>query len=419
VCGESTVHAQQPPPGPDCTPLQIRTKFAQNAAPEMRGCEVTQTIRYLNEFSRKANITATSGPPPAGTILTQLPLPGQPAPAGTVFDLSYSDGKPVTEVGNLTVSMTLEPRGPYSIGETLKYWIVVGNRGTAESPSIRVDMATANLGAITVTGGCTGFPCQTIPLPADSNMSIFVEARIVAPGAFAIEVRISSTPTDQNADDNVTRIDEFAPAEAEPPPRIPSRADISVSVREQPGARHQEGNDVDYAILVTNRGPARATQVSVDITWDNISLTQIGGACELLPCTVDTIAPNESVEIALSTRLDGPEDFRGEVRASAAQPDPDASDNVAVFRGVALPRLQLAPWVAVAVAVVVVLGTAGHMLRRAHWLRLIEVVPSLESSVTPSTDSLAFAAPSVELKAWLEAGAAQPTSDIPFTRRKV
>ena len=221
---ESTAQGQsRPAPPPDCTLVQLRPKLARNEAPDMLGCDVRETAQNLRSLNRRADIRAASGAPPIGRIVAQSPPPGERLASGTVFDLSYADGNPIAEVRNVSVSMTLEPRGPYRSGQRVTYSIVIENAGPSASSSIRVVMVSANLGAITVTGGCTAFPCQTIPLPAGRNMSIFVEARIVDAGAFQNEVRISSRSPDQNPDDNVARIDEIAPPES-PPRRHRRRA---------------------------------------------------------------------------------------------------------------------------------------------------------------------------------------------------
>jgi uncharacterized repeat protein (TIGR01451 family) len=130
---------------------------------------------------------------------------------------------------------------------------------------------------------------------------------------------------------------------------IDLEADVSMAVTDAPDPV-PAGGILTYTIETLNAGPASAAQVTVTdllpagLTF--LSATPSQGTCTeeegLVTCTLGGLAPAAAATIVLDVIAESPGTVVNEVHGSALEPDPDASDNVAVASTTVDPSTDLA-----------------------------------------------------------------------------
>jgi len=115
---------------------------------------------------------------------------------------------------------------------------------------------------------------------------------------------------------------------------------------------------------------------------------------------------------------DSPGKFSGELKVTAAEPDPDPENNSAWFAGRTKTPI---PWFWLACGAIVLLAAAaagGHALRKRHWRKLVDVHPSFDPNDISSAAISEMPARPVEVNWWLEFGEAAPTTPIRVTHEE-
>src|SRR5437764_12635040 len=77
------------------------------------------------------------------------------------------------------------PSGPFTIGQSVSYTLVVANASPSTATNIQVTDTPTHLTITTVSGGgCAALPCTIATLASGSNVTINVTATINAAGSF-------------------------------------------------------------------------------------------------------------------------------------------------------------------------------------------------------------------------------------------
>jgi uncharacterized repeat protein (TIGR01451 family) len=111
-------------------------------------------------------------------------------------------------------------------------------------------------------------------------------------------------------------------------------ADMSIAARGGSKGIPAAGDQVTYTLVITNGGPSDANRAQVTLALDtsNISVAQVRGACNALPCYLPTMASGSSQRIMVDLHVQSGGAFGFTARVRALQPDPDPTYNAAVVR---------------------------------------------------------------------------------------
>jgi len=109
-------------------------------------------------------------------------------------------------------------------------------------------------------------------------------------------------------------------------------ADMSITVSGGSKGMPAVGGLTTYTLVIANAGPLEGNRGRVGLTLNtaNISIEQVRGACNALPCYVSTIAPGASQRVMVDLRIlsEGAFGFTAQVRG--VEYDPDQENNIAV-----------------------------------------------------------------------------------------
>lgn len=118
-------------------------------------------------------------------------------------------------------------------------------------------------------------------------------------------------------------------------PPVPSTnptADISVLKTLVKKRTYLVGEAIKYTIVVSNAGPATATNVQIDDTPTNIRLDNVSGECSVLPCTIQSIEAGSSSEpINVSATIIANGTFDNSVTVKAAERDLNIDNNTDIL----------------------------------------------------------------------------------------
>jgi conserved repeat domain len=108
-----------------------------------------------------------------------------------------------------------------------------------------------------------------------------------ATGTIVNSASVTSTSTDSNGANNTATSSAAVVVSAD------------VSVTKSGPATGVVGSNVTFNIVVTNAGPATATGVTLnDVAPAGLIFQSAGGACSLFPCTLGTMLPGATQNVA-------------------------------------------------------------------------------------------------------------------------
>jgi len=88
------------------------------------------------------------------------------------------------------------------------------------------------------------------------------------------------------------------------------------------------GDTIQYTIVVTNSGPDAATDVEITDTEANLTIDTVASPnCNGFPCTIAILANGASESITVTASIPASGDFNNAVSVSAAEHDPDSTNN--------------------------------------------------------------------------------------------
>ncbi|HEY0157135.1 MAG TPA: IPTL-CTERM sorting domain-containing protein [Thermoanaerobaculia bacterium] len=298
------------------------------------------TIAALSDDT-ETTISVTATIDAAGPFENEATADGdQPDP--TPGNNTDDDGDTAVSA-DVSLTKTLTTAGPYTVGDTVTFNIVVRNDGPSTATNIQVTDVDTNLTITGVSGsGCAALPCTIAALSDDADTTITVTATIDAAGAFENEATADGDQPDPTPGNNTDDDGDIAG---------PS-ADVSVVKTLTTAGPHSVGDTVSFSILVANAGPSPATSIDVTDTPANFTITSVAGSgCTALPCTIPTLAVNANTTVTVTGTIGADGLFENSATATADEPDPDPDDNTDDDTGIAGPFAD--------VSVVKTLTTAG------------------------------------------------------------
>ncbi len=145
-------------------------------------------------------------------------------------------------------------------------------------------------------------------------------------------------------------------------------ADLSVERTFDDAGPYKAGQSLTYTITVSNAGPTTASQIHIDDKRTNLTLIEVTGACEKLPCTVAKLDVGKAKSIKVVASIGQEGTFGSEVDVKARESDPNPSNNHDAGSAVTTAATWQIPWFWIAggtVGAAVGLGVLTWLL----WLR--------------------------------------------------
>ncbi|MGN6184169.1 MAG: DUF7507 domain-containing protein [Thermoanaerobaculia bacterium] len=222
---------------------------------------------------------------------------------------------------DLSIVKTLITSGPFTVGQSIQYTLLIANAGPSAATSIQVTDTPTNLTITNVTGsGCAALPCTIASLASGANTSITVTATIDAVGAFDNSATVSATEPDPNPGDNTDNTGNGGTAAAS--------ADVSLVKTLIISGPFTAGQSIQYTLLIANAGPSTATSIQVTDTPTNLTITNVtGSGCSALPCTIPSLASGANTSITVTATIDVAGAFDNTATAMPAESDPNLGDN--------------------------------------------------------------------------------------------
>jgi uncharacterized repeat protein (TIGR01451 family) len=220
---------------------------------------------------------------------------------------------------DVSLVKTLITSGPYVIGQTITYTLLIANAGPSTATSIDVTDVPANLTIGTISGACAALPCTIPSLASGANTTINVNATIVATGAFDNSANATADEFDPNTTNNTDNVDNDGTAD-------PS-ADVSLVKTLTTSPPYVIGQTITYTLVVGNAGPSTATGIDVTDVPSNLIIGTVSGACAALPCTIATLAPGADATITVNATIVATGTFDNSATALGDEFDPNTANN--------------------------------------------------------------------------------------------
>jgi large repetitive protein len=265
---------------------------------------VTATINAAGAFDNSATVTAT-----------------EPDPDPTDNTDNTGNGGNADPSADVSIDKTLTTAGPFTVGDSITYSLLVANAGPSTATNIQVTDTPTNLTITNVSGGgCAALPCTIASLASGANATITVTATITAAGAFDNSATVTATEPDPDPSDNTDDKGNGGEAGAS--------ANISIVKTLTTAGPFTIGQSITYSLLVANAGPSTATAIQVTDTPSNLTITNVsGGGCAALPCTIASLASGADTTITVTATIDAEGAFDNIATVLGTEPDPDTTDN--------------------------------------------------------------------------------------------
>jgi uncharacterized repeat protein (TIGR01451 family) len=212
-----------------------------------------------------------------------------------------SDTTPVTvDSADLSVVKTLTTSGPFTVGQSVTFSLLVANAGPSTATNVQVTDTPSNLTITSVTGGgCSALPCTIPSLASGSSVTITVTATINAIGAFDNSTTVTATEGDPDNTNNTDNTGNGGTADA-------LGVDLSIT-KTISATTLYVGQQFHYTIVVTNLGPGGATNVVVTdnlpATFALASATSTQGSCSgttTVSCNIGAMANAATATITIT-----------------------------------------------------------------------------------------------------------------------
>ena len=258
-----------------------------------------------------------------------------------VYLRQYQEPEPILdigpEVGNQTADLELslsDSPDPVMAGDLLSYSITITNHGplaatgvvlTDTLPSgVTLDSATADQGT------CSGIEtviCSIGDMAIGSAVPVTISIRAAAPGTVVNSASVSGNEADSNTGNNS--------ASASTTVNDPSTANLGITQSDLPDPV-RAGDSLTYTIVVTNHGPAQATNVTISDTLPAnatyVSATPEQGNCSQpgnVVCDLGTLNSGSAVHVTILVTPQTVGTLTNQVSVSCAEIDPAPGNNTA------------------------------------------------------------------------------------------
>jgi len=230
---------------------------------------------------------------------------------------------------------------PVLVGENINWTITVENSGPDAATNVTVTddlpssvsfvSATPSAGSCSESGGMLS--CEIGNLASGGSATIAVVATADAAGAVSNTAVTSSDITDPNESDNSAT--ESTTVNDPPPPGDPM-ADLVITKGDDVDPVYV-GDDIQWAISVTNKGPDDATGVSVTDALPSgvtfVSATASVGSCSesggTVTCDLGTMTAETVIGIVITATADGAGEYSNTAEVASDVADPNPGDNSA------------------------------------------------------------------------------------------
>jgi len=268
------------------------------------------TVRVSSEL--------TEDPNPVNNQATALTAVLNPAAHSADFGVAMSAPSQATAGGNLTYTITVSNNGPDGADVSLD------DQFSATATLVR---ATPTQGSCSSSAGDVF--CELGPLAKGSSATVTVVVTPAQVGSIVNTAFVLSDIQDPNpANDSAT----VTTVVVNPTAPI---ADLAVAVSAAPSVT--VGNDLTYTILVTNNGPAAATDIALtSVLQPNVALASISPGCVgqvggTIACGPLSLASGASTQLTIVVRaLVTPTITNTVAVASSTTQDPSPANNTAV-----------------------------------------------------------------------------------------
>src|SRR3954447_2595789 len=288
----------------NCSAFPCTIPSLANGASEI--IAVTATITAAGAFDNSASVTATEFDP----------VPGNNT------DNTGNGGTAVASA-DVQVVKTLTSGGPFHIGDSIQYSLVVTNNGPSTATNAQIADTPTNLNITNITGGgCSvPFPCTIASLANGANATLTVTATITATGTFDNSATVTANEFDPVPGNNTDNTGNSGSASAS--------ADVAIVKTLTTGGPFHAGDSIQYTLQVTNNGPSTATNVQITDTPSNLSITNITGAgCSVpFPCTIASLANGANANITVTATIIAAGAFDNTATVSATEFDPISGNN--------------------------------------------------------------------------------------------
>jgi len=230
------------------------------------------------------------------------------------------NGGSALPAADVSVTKTFVTAGPYTLGQSIQYSLLVANAGPSTATNVLVTDTPTNLTITNVSGGgCAALPCTIASIASGANVIITVTVTIDA-SPFDNASTVSADEFDPNTGNNTDNTGNAG--------LVGISADVSVVKTLITAGPFVHAQTIQYTLNVANAGPSTATTVQVSDTPTNLTIINVsGGGCVALPCTIASIASGANVVITVTATINAPGAFDNSASVAATEADPDLSNN--------------------------------------------------------------------------------------------
>lgn len=235
----------------------------------------------------------------------------------------------VDDVADIGVDMQLITPGPYYVGQNLEYQININNNGPAFAFGIELSLASNSL---SVTGfnsvySCASLMCQILFIPNGSQANLTMYAQINNVQNFDISANvsfISNSILDQNIGNNTDATDNGG--------ATVNAADLKITQVLNTTPPYFVGQQLNYAITVTNQGPNAVQNVSIThpslVGLSAVNHSSCDGSSATI-CLINTLNNGNSRTIFFTAEVTANK-IENESEVSSSLLDPNLSNNQVV-----------------------------------------------------------------------------------------
>jgi uncharacterized repeat protein (TIGR01451 family) len=215
------------------------------------------------------------------------------------------------------------------LGDVFTYTIVVSNYSVDDAVDavlqdtlpVSVTYVSDDIGCVHSAGVVT---CDIFSLEAGGSIAAHILVTADATGLTTNMVEFWSADYDPDLENNTASAETL----------ISERVETDLEVTKEAPAEVSVGDTFTYTVVVTNLGPAEATDINIEDTLP-VSVTYVSDnlgcsyAAGVLSCQVASLAVDESVTLTIVVTADETGEVSNSVQAWAAEDDPDMENNTA------------------------------------------------------------------------------------------
>ena len=247
-----------------------------------------------------ASVTITVTPTAVGTITNTASV------ISTTADLVSSNNATslatsIVGAADLSIAKIVSsPVGPFLNGQNLTYTLTVSNAGPnlAAAPMV-TDSLPGTVSFVSASAGCSAsggvVTCNLADIPSAGSTSVTITVRPTVAGTITNSASVSSTTADPSAANNTTSINTT----------ITPAADLTITKVVTSPAPYLNGQNLTYALTVSNAGPDTAAAPTVTDTLPaSVSFVSASAGCAqaggVVTCTLGAVASGGTRTVSIT-----------------------------------------------------------------------------------------------------------------------